>query len=166
MQEKSESLILSEVFQDVRGLTKFYLSLAKELDPHTQIEVNGQKLNTLYWIAGHLTWSQHHLLVEALTGEKMDIPWLARFEIGSTPSDEPGLPKFEEILASMDLVHERAMAAILALDDFGLSEPNALGIAFRAGNAKRVVIRHAIRHEPCHTGQIGWLLKMQGMETV
>ncbi len=166
MQEKSESLILSEVFQDVRGLTKFYLSLAKALDPHLQFELNGQKLNTLYWLAGHLTWSQHFLLVEALTGETMGIQWLDRFEMGTILTDEPGLPTFEEILIAMDRVHHHAMASILALDDSGLDAPNHRGIAFQGEDSKRVVIRHAIRHEPCHTGQIGWLLKLHGQETV
>ncbi len=52
------------------------------------------------------------------------------------------------------------------MEDAALDEPNHANLTFRAGNSKRTVIRHAIRHEPCHTGQIGWLLKLSGLETI
>jgi uncharacterized damage-inducible protein DinB len=166
MQEKSEGLILSEVFEDVRSLTKFYLSLANPVDPRREYAFEGRKLNSLYWITGHLAWAEHYLLVEAMTGEKMDIPWLDEFDMGSELQTQAKLPTVEEIHIAMDQVHERAMSNVRSFTDDELDTPNLAGIAFRAGNARRVIIRHAIRHEPCHTGQIGWILKMNGLETV
>jgi hypothetical protein len=170
-QEKSESQVLSEVFQDVRSLTKFYLGRTEGIDPFHEFRSGEIALNTLYWLTGHIVWSQHFLLVECLTGRKMDIPWLDKFDNGLTADElanraELGMPTVEEIMETMDNVHEAAMQNIIALDDAGLDEDNHLGIQFRTGKAKRVIIRHAIRHEPCHTGQIGWILKMAGKETV
>jgi uncharacterized damage-inducible protein DinB len=169
MQDKSEAQILAETFEDVRSLTKFYYSLAKEIDPRRNWEINGQKLNSLYWILGHIVWAEHYLLIEAMTGEQSDIPWLPLFDMADDQSSEVnGLPKptIKEILLNMDAVHAKAMGLLNAMTNEELGEPNKAGIQFRAGDAKRVIVRHAIRHEPCHTGQIGWLLKINGVETV
>jgi hypothetical protein len=169
MQDKSEAQILAQTFEDVRSLTKFYYSRAQEMEPRKGWEINGHTLNSLYWILGHLVWSEHYLLVEAMTGEQSDIPWLPLFDMPDDQSnDYNGLPKptVEEIIGTMDTVHAKAMRIVNAMSDDDLAEPNKAGIQFRAGDAKRVIIRHAIRHEPCHTGQIGWLLKINGLETV
>ena len=166
MQEKSEGRILSEVFQDVRSLTKYYLAKANEVDPYREYEINGKKLNSLYWVAGHITWAEHFLLVEGLTGEKMDIAWLSNFKLGSSYTPSTELPSMDEIHAGMDLVHKRVMRTLLALGPDELGQPNEIGLSFGGGDTKRVIIRHAIRHEPCHAGQIGWILKINGLETV
>ena len=115
---------------------------------------------------GHIVWAEHNLLVFALTGNKMEIPWLDKFERGSIPEINRENPSPEEILRTMDLVHERAMDGLRAMPNAELDEPNLAEVEFRGGNAKRVIVRHAIRHEPCHAGQIGWILKMNGLESV
>ena len=164
MQDKTEAKILCEVFEDVRGLTKFYLSLAKDIDPKRECQVEGKTLNSLYWIMGHLVWAEHYLLIEAMTGEKLDIPWHDQFD--SQPVPDASLPEFDEILSTLDTVHARAMAIVAGMSDDDLGAPNHADITFRAGNAKRIIIRHAIRHEPCHTGQVAWILKIHGVKTV
>jgi hypothetical protein len=161
-----EADILADTYEDVRSLLKFYLMKAKNLDPFKVYEIEGRKLNTLYWLVAHVAWSQHFLLIEAMGGEALDIPWLTRFEIGSMPPSGDDLPSYPEVREALDRVHARAMETVRALTDTDLSQPNAVGIDFRGGDAKRVVIRHAIRHEPCHIGQIGWLIKLAGGETV
>ena len=166
MQEKSESQILWDVFEDVRSLTKFYLARAEGVDPHRTFHGEDKSLNTLYWLTGHLVWAQHFLLVEALSGNRMDIPWIEKFDNGLEDTREAGLPSIEELHETMDRVHEHAKGIVLNLDAKALEEDNHMGIQFRAGKSKRTIIHHAIRHEPCHTGQIGWLLKMAGVETV
>jgi uncharacterized damage-inducible protein DinB len=165
MQEKSESQTLWDVFEDVRSLTKFYLARAEGVDPHRVFHGEDKSLNTLYWLMGHIVWAEHYLLVEALTGKRMDIPWIEKFDNGLENTREAGLPSLDEIRETMERVHAQAMAGVLALDASGLEEENHAGIQFRVGKAKRTIIHHAIRHEPCHTGQIGWILKMAGVET-
>jgi hypothetical protein len=166
-----EADILADCYEDIRSLLKFYLMRAKDVDPHRVYMLDGKAVNSLYWLTGHLAWSQHHLLIEAMGGEPVGIGWLERFEIGSQPEKDgrpagPELPTFEEVRVGLDTVHERAMLTVRALTSEALGEPNAVGITFRAGDAKRVIIRHAIRHEPCHIGQIGWLIKAAGGETI
>jgi hypothetical protein len=161
-----EADILADCYEDVRSLLKFYLMRAEVVDPHKVYSLEGKELNTLYWLMAHLTWSEHFLLVEAMGGEPLDIPWLEKFEMGSAPPTGNGLPGVEEVREAMDRVHERAMATLRGLSSEELGAPNAAGITFRGGDAKRVVVRHAIRHEPCHIGQIGWLIKLAGGETV
>lgn len=161
-----ESDILADCFEDVRSLLKFYLIRAKDVDPYRVFELDGHKLNTLYWLTAHLTWSEHFLLIEAMGGKALDIPWLDRFEMGSEPPQPEGLPTFETVRETMDRVHEHAMATLRGLSSDALDEENAHDLSFRGGKSKRVVVRHAIRHEPCHIGQIGWLIKASGGETV
>jgi uncharacterized damage-inducible protein DinB len=166
MQEKSESQILWDVFEDVRGLTKFYLMRAAEVDPHRVFHGEDKSLNTLYWLMGHIVWAEHYLLVECLSGKRMDIPWIEKFDNGLEDTRAAGLPSVEAIRETTDRVHEQAKENVLGLDADGLEEDNHAGIQFRTGKSKRTIIHHAIRHEPCHAGQIGWLLKMAGVETV
>ena len=161
-----EADILADTFEDVRSLLKFYLMRAEAVDPFRVYEVEGKPLNTLYWLIAHLTWSEHFLLIEAMGGVLLDIPWLERFEMGSTPPTGDGLPTIDEVREAMERVHERAMTTVRGLTSEQLGEANPVGISFRGGDARRVVIRHAIRHEPCHIGQIGWLIKASGGETV
>src|ERR1700733_13171019 len=131
--EKTEGMILAEVFEDVRELTKFYLHRAKKVDPFRGYEAYGQQLNSLYWIMGHIVWAEHNLLIAALAGGKMDIPWLDKFERGALGEVEQGHPSPEEIRQPMDLVHERPMAGFRAMSNAELAEPNLAGINFRGG---------------------------------
>src|ERR1035441_2993438 len=108
MTEKSEAIILAEVFEDVRGLTKFCLHRAKKVDPHRTYEAYGSPLNSLYWIMGHVVWAEYYLLVEALTGNKMEISWLKNFERGSNFEENRDNPTIEEVMRTMDLVHNQA----------------------------------------------------------
>ena len=160
---RTEGLILSEVYQDIRGLTKHFLSQAKDVDPYQVLMVNGTPFNSLYWIMGHIVWSQHFLILRALADKDLEIPWFDRFERGSElmldPRSESELPTVEEIMETMDRVHEESMTIIRSLDVDALEESNHLGLRFPAGDSRRVIIRHALRHEPMHIGQITWLTK-------
>jgi hypothetical protein len=167
MLQPNEANVLADVFQDVRNLTKFYLRKTEGIDPLKFYEIEGTRLNSLYWLVGHLVWTEHHLLVTGMSGESMPIPWLESFEFGSDPAElstTAGLPSFEEILGTLDDVHDQAMANVRSLTDEALLEPNLAGLRFAAGDSRRTVIRHAIRHEPMHVGQISWICKINGAE--
>jgi uncharacterized damage-inducible protein DinB len=162
----SEASILADVYEDVRGLTKFYIAKSKRLDPHQRYEVNGQLLNSRYWLLAHLVWSEHMLIVKGIGDRSIDIPWLEKFSFGTEPPDHEGLPTMEEVLEKMDEVHKVAMECLRGLSEEELSQPNHHPeLSFRGDNTKRMIIHHAIRHEPCHTGQLGWLCKIGGVET-
>ena len=94
----------------------------------------------------------------------MDIPWLEEFSIGSTTANKDTWPEYNEVLKRMDEVHDAAMNLIRSLSDEELDKPNLIGATFMRTNSKRAVITHAIRHEPMHTGQISWILKLNSVE--
>jgi uncharacterized damage-inducible protein DinB len=128
------------------------------------MSINGKTFNSPYWIAAHLTWTEHSLLIEGMGAELMPIPWLEKFSIGKIPENTEVLPKYEEVLKIMEEVHENAMKVINSLTDKQLDEPNTFGVTFGGVNSKRAVIKHAIRHEPMHIGQISWYLKLNDVK--
>jgi uncharacterized damage-inducible protein DinB len=164
MTHKSESQILADTFEAVRGLTKFYISKLENLDIRKQYTINGVSLNTALWITAHLVWTEHSLLIEGLGGKKMDIPWLEEFSIGSSTANKDTWPEYDEVLKRMDEVHNTAMKLLRSLSDDELDKPNLIDANFMGKNSKRNVITHAIRHEPMHTGQISWILKLNSVE--
>lgn len=161
---KTEAEILADAFESVRNLSKFYLSQLGDIDVYKQIEINGIKFNSPYWIASHLTWTEYSLLIEGMGADSMDIPWLEKFKIGSVPEDEDGLPRYDEVLEMLEVVHEKAMKVVKSLTEKQLDEPNNIGATFGGVNSKRAILKHAIRHEPMHIGQISWYLKLNGVE--
>jgi hypothetical protein len=72
----TESRVLADAFQSVRNLTKMYLSKLEGLDIDKRFDINGKKLNSVRWLAGHIVWSEHYLLIEGLDGKPVEIPWL------------------------------------------------------------------------------------------
>ncbi|RPI17772.1 MAG: DinB family protein [Ignavibacteriae bacterium] len=161
-----ESEVLANTFQSVRNLTKFYFSMFPEEKLHEEVCINGKTLNTAYWLAAHLVWTEHFLVLQGVGNTSMDIPWLKEFEIGSTPEKKDSWPSYSEVMETMDKIHEKAMKVIKELPDEELDKENFLGYTFGGVNSKRVMITHLIRHEPMHVGQLSWLLKLYGVETV
>jgi len=164
MELKLEAQIYAETFDMVRNLSKFYFSNLGDIDVHKCIEIGGKKFNSPYWIAAHLTWTEHSLLIEAMGRELMNIPWLEKFSIGTEPPDGDDLPTFSEILKTMEVVHNTAMNYLKSMTDAELDEPNAFNFSFGGVNSKRSIIKHCIRHEPMHIGQLSWYLKINNVE--
>lgn len=156
---------LAETMDETRNLTRFYLGKLKGEDMHRTFAIGDYKTNSPYWIIAHLTWGEHMLLVESLGHPKMDIPWLAKFAIGTTPSIET-LPPFEDVLATFKAVHEHAMNHLRSMTEGQLDEENILGINFGGKTTKRFIAMHAIRHEGTHTGQLSLIAQFYGKKTV
>ncbi len=161
---KTEAQIYAETFEGVRNLSKFYLSQLGDINIKKSLEINGKKFNSPYWIAAHLTWTEHSLLIEGLGAEPMNIPWLEKFSIGTEPPDGNDLPAYDDILKTMEAVHSKAMEKVISLSEAELDEPNAHNFTFGGVNSKRSIIKHCIRHEPLHIGQISWYLKLNDVK--
>jgi hypothetical protein len=161
----TETKVLADVYENVRNVTRFYIMKSKDIDSFKRYEVNGQQLNSRYWLIGHLVWTEHWLLIQGLANKDMGIPWLEKFSYGSEPSEDPDLPSIEELLEKFKEVHVEAVAAIRATGDEALAEPGHIDFSFGGDKSKRMIIHHAIRHEPCHAGHLGWLCKISGVET-
>jgi len=166
MKTKTEAQILAEAFESVRNLTKFYLQNLDDKDIHEQYELNGVKMNSAYWIAGHLVWTEHFLIIQGIGNKSIEIPWLDEFGFGSNPNDIKQKPGYKEVLSKLDEIHTEAMKILKELPDEELDKPNHINATFGQSKEKRNVIRHCIRHEPMHAGQISWIIKASGEKMV
>jgi hypothetical protein len=162
----NESAILWDTYQKTRDLTRWYLSLLKEVDPLQQWEVNGTNLNNTLWLASHIAWAENFLALQGTGGKAADIAWLEHYKIGSDGSiHDPG-HNMHAALEAIKTIHEQATAHVLSLTDETLDADNALGFGFGGIKTNRVLIQHAIRHEAMHTGHLSWLCKINKIESV
>ena len=95
---KTEAQTLAETFEMVRSLSKFYLSKLGEINVYDRLTINEKSFNSPYWIAAHLTWAEHFILLEGLGAESMNIAWLEKFGFGTVAPEKKDLPQFEELL--------------------------------------------------------------------
>lgn len=166
MEDNIRVQTLIRTYEMMRNLSKFYMSKLEGLDLKKEYELNGAKLNSAYWLIAHLVWTEHFLIIEGIGGDSMAIEWLNDYAIGTAPEDIDSGPPFEEILATLDEVHKRAIEILSKTTDEQLESENNIGATFGGKNTKETVFMHAIRHEPMHIGQLSWILKANGIRLV
>jgi uncharacterized damage-inducible protein DinB len=165
MQNKSEASVLLNVYENVRGLSKYFINNLGETDIHKVYELNGIKLNSIQWIIAHLAWTENMLILKAVGNDEMDMPWLEEYGFGSNPEEIKTKPDFTSLIATLDAIHERAVRILSGLTPEDLDSDNHLDFTFGGSKSKRNLIIHAIRHEPMHMGQLTWVLKLGGKKT-
>jgi len=163
---KPESQTLADAFESARRLTKFYFSKVKPNDIDVSLTINNIKFNSPYWLAAHLTWTENFLLLNGVLGKPRNIEWLDQYGFGSNPAEIKIKPPYDEIMKTLDSIHDEAMNEIRKLSDEQLKEKNNIGANFGGEDSKRAVLIHAIRHEPMHTGQLSWILKTRGEKLI
>jgi DinB superfamily len=146
-----------------RKLLHVYLKPLEGVDPYKRYKAYGAKLNSIYWLVGHITWAEHNLALRGVVGKPMNIPWLDKFAFGTTLETQDGMPDFATVMSTLNQVHEETQRSLNALDDSELDKPNLIPNAFGESPKKRV-LQHMIRHEPMHQGQLGWICKMNGVK--
>lgn len=161
-----EALILSDTFQKTRDLTRWYISLLKESDPQKRWEINGARLNSILWMASHITWAEKFLIIQGTGGEAVALDWLDNYNIKSSGDIHHAEHNMKTVMAAMKEVHEKAMAHLLTLSDEHLEAENPVGFGFGGVTTNRILIQHAIRHEAMHTGHLSWLCKINNIETI
>jgi hypothetical protein len=162
----NQAILLAETLQKVRDLTRWYFSLLKHADPYRVWEINGVKLNSIAWLAAHITWAENFLILEGTGGKPFEIDWLNHYRLGCNGSLHEEKPDMKVILDLLKNVHTRAHTHILTLSNEILETPNPLNVAFGTDNTYRMLIQHAIRHEAMHTGHLSWLCKINGLSSV
>jgi len=166
MSNNAECVILADTFESVRALSKSFISRIDAKDVHEKITVNGKELNSPYWIVAHLAWAEGFLLMSALGGKFDKYEWLDEYGFGTKPEEATTKPPYEEVLQILDEVHNAAMKYLRGLPDSFLDDNNKMGMRFSGKADNRIVIHHAIRHEPMHIGQLTWFMKSKGLPTV
>jgi len=166
MPPQSETKFLAELLESARQLTHFYLEKSTEVDKMQRFDIGKYRTNSICWVAAHLAWGEDNLILKGVANQGTGIEWLKLFKLGAEYPSEQDLPPYDEVIAALNSIHKSSLKALLKLPDAGLDEKNHIGLNFSAGNNKRAVIRHCIRHESFHCGQIGMLLRMLGKKVI
>ena len=161
---KTEAQAFLEVYESVRNLSKMYISNINKETLHNCYELNGVKMNSAYWLVTHLVWTERFLIIQGIGGKDMEDHWLDEYGFGSKPEEIKTEPEYEEVLKLLDDIHAKAVEIITPLTDEQLNEQNNINANFGGKTDKRAVLKHAIRHEPMHIGQISWILKADNVE--
>lgn len=163
----TEAEVLADTLDKTRALTKFYLSSLKEVNPEEPIIVNGENLNSLYWICAHLLWAEDNLAIKMTGGTSIAPEWAKHFPIKSSGELPAERPDFKTVLAEMKKVHEASIQHIKTLSSEQLNEENPAGFHFGDGNTtKRMMLQHCIRHEGTHLGQISLIARIFGKKLI
>src|ERR1041384_2156047 len=95
---RTESQIITDIFDNGRKLSGFFLGKLKDVDPLKEIEANGQKLNSIQWIVAHMAWAEDGLMLKGAGHKGSGIEWLEQFKIGGSGADKTKWPPFEEVM--------------------------------------------------------------------
>jgi hypothetical protein len=161
----SQSHALADTFDFTRKMSMSYYEKLKDKDIYKEFEIDKKKLNSVYWLMGHLPTTQNYLLLRATHGEIVRFGWARPFGLGGSMPPEEERVSIEEILKIMTEVHDKSMKHIRLLSDEQLSQPCHGELKFGDGSVKSIIM-HAIRHEGTHAGHLGWLCKLHGIKNI
>lgn len=155
-----KSKILAEMFQLSRNISNYYFNAIKEEDPHRIFKVNDVPLNNVYWLIGHLVNSEEALISQQIGINNFMTDWLPMFDYGTMVPKKGEGPAFEEIVALYHEVHKATLEKLPLFQDEKLGDKSPTG--FKIGRLETIEhsIMHGIRHESCHSGHLGWLMKL------
>lgn len=158
---------LRNMVDATRGLAHYALSKVKTVDVKKRFEVDGRKLNSIYWLVGHMAWAQNNLILRSTGGPNPEVKWLKFFAIGKPAEEaETNGPSWEEVYAGFKKVHEVSMLQLSQMNLADLDAANKIDWEILGGKTMRNTIMHHIRHENNHIGQLLWLINFYGIKTI
>ncbi|MEZ6087469.1 MAG: DinB family protein [Pirellulaceae bacterium] len=123
------------------------------------------------WQAGHLAYSQYGLLVFRQRGrepedlELMPGTFRKRYGRGSVPDhDASGQPSPDELLERLDIIHARSLEVVRSLAPQVLLEQ--IDMPYAVYPNKLGAILFCPLHEQIHSGQIGLLRRLLGLDPI
>jgi uncharacterized damage-inducible protein DinB len=123
----------------------------------------GPQSNSMLWITGHLALSRSRML--KLAGGDNDFPWPDLFSRGSAMQASSDYPALDEVLGAWDEASGRLLAALprMTPEQLFAKSPQSL-----PGDDKSVrgALSFLVYHEAYHIGQMGYLRKMLGYESL
>ena len=144
------------------------MSKLKQVDPLLRYQLSQDcSINSYYWITGHLCWAENLLVLKNLGVQPtVSYDWLESFSLGQSDIGQDKMPAFGVVLEAFKEIHQQALLAIQNLDEEKLNKESTLGFNFGNGNSIREILKHAIRHESVHTGHLGLICKISGIDTI
>lgn len=157
--------VLIETIESVHGMVVWYSSFLKDTDKDKCFEINGKKLNSLYWLVAHIANTEDELLMKALGQKGHQYKWLSEYTFGSAQNIE-GQVSYKELVAIAKQIHIDCINFLKTLSDEDLENDNVLNISFGNSKSFKTIIMHHIRHEGVHAGHLSLLCKLNGIKTV
>lgn len=162
----TQAQLLAQTLQKVRDLTMWYIGMLKLSDPYKEFEVNGVKLNSVYWLTAHLAWAENMLVLEMCGKDSVKADWLNHYALGSDGTLHTEKPDMKETIHLLKEIHAESMELLTNLPDEKLEEINKREFGFGGDKTVRMMIQHCIRHEAMHTGHLSWLCKINGVKAI
>ena len=154
----------------IQSARQYTLTLLEGLDADDWF-AQPHGVSHIAWQCGHLTMAQYALTMIRIRGkEPEDAEFITSkffkfFKKGSQPDPDPEAnPPLEEILGTMNAVHEQALLAIDGYSDELLAEE--LPEPYSAEPTKLGSLLFCSAHEMLHAGQIGLIRRLLGKPAV
>ena len=160
-----EALLLAEMVDNTRELTRDYLSKLKGADVFTSFTIGTKKFNPIIWEIGHLAVSQNWLILYLGHGNAERIEWGKLFGMGASIPQKKEYPPYEEIWSTFKHIHQKSVDHIRSISDEELNKEPKKEIPFIRENNLKNLFMHSIRHEGVHAGHLSWLCKLHGIKT-
>lgn len=155
---------IAEMLDQSRKFNRYYISLLDHDRLHESYTLDSVKMNSAYFIVGHLGWTEWAIITQSLKGPAFEAPLLEQFHIGSRQGSHPVELDFGALVAEIDRVHAFTLDYIQGLSEAELEEDVFLAPA-NWNTVRRKALYHVIRHESFHTGQLSWIAKVHGAKT-
>ena len=163
----NELSTIREITQRTRELANYYIYKTKGVLVKKRFEVDGKKLNSIYWLVAHMAWAQNNLIIRSTGGPNPEVPWLKFFALGKPAEEgETNGPSYEEVVAGFEKVHKIAMDHLEQLDPALLETENKLNWEIMGSKTMRSPLIHHIRHEGTHVGHLSWNATLHGIKTI
>jgi len=155
---------LIRTIESVHSLTVYYSSLIKDTDVFKHFEVNGIKMNSLYWLTAHIANSESLLLLKALGGKHHNVKWLEEYDYGSSKDLTPTVT-YKELVQIAKEIHTNSIAFLKTLNDEDLQKDNLINFTIEGSSSFKNTIIHHIRHQGIHTGHLSTLCLLNKVKT-
>ena len=162
----TESTFLADMMRHAHFMTQSHMRTLETVDMHMRFSAGDKELNSAYWLFAHMTVSQNWLILRGTNGPFQKFSWAKLFNIGTTPPPIEECPPFEEVKAKLEEIQRLSLEHVESLDETALSQPHNAMMQLPGGNNMRDIIKHHIRHESMHNGQLSWLCKLHGIKTI
>lgn len=161
----TEAQTLAHVMDRTRQWTRWYFNALKDQDLHRRFVCEGKELNSAFWLIAHMATTENGLLLAATGGPFQKFSWAKHFTVGGPGLPPDQCPPVDEVWATFNEVHTKAMAHVASLSEEALNAPSK-GVIPGTGSQVRDAITHAIRHEGGHIGHLSWLCKLYGIKMI
>lgn len=123
----------------------------------------GPESNSLLWITGHLTLSRSRMV--KLAGGDAEFAWTDLFSRGSAIQEPAAYPSLDRILEAWDKTSGLLLAALPKMTPEQLFSKSPQSVP---GDDKSIrgALSFLVYHEAYHIGQMGYLRKMLGHESL